>query len=672
MSQEPRSPVTIGRVAIGVSIIALVFYLLTMNRTIGFIDKGELLAAASTLGIPHPTGYPTSMLLGYLFTLILPFRDVVALNIMSALLTAASAGVLAVLLDTLMQRLPLPSANVKRAARGRGGKGKGKGKEKTKSSYTTVASTEPDAPTRALLAGGGALGTAFTAIWWGQGNGFEVYSLHALLLPLIILTFLRFVDEGRQPDAKLVTTRGNVFAFLVGLSFTNHLTTVLLAPGLLLYYTTMTPKGKGGWWVKRVLALAPAFVVGLLPYLWLPLRASAHPWFNWGNPSTLDALVKHISGKQYQVWFGKWEVFGDQTAFFLGGLPMQTGVIGLVLAAGGIVLLLARNRKLAVAFLLFIITCVIWSGSYDIQEIAPYYMTAILGIGLFSGLGLCWVFERFGRQVGLVASAALVLLTLAFNYSSSDESRNTYVEDMTRNTLNGLPKNAVIFSSLWDFWVAGSFYLQRVEGLRPDVLVIDQELMRRSWYLDQLENNHPGFTAPVKKEMEVLRKELYKFEHDLPYNGAEIDAAYYGLMEAMIDRHIAQRPAYVTLDFPTEAGARYRRTPQGLAFRLMSDSTTYLPEEFPRYEFHPLSGRVDYYAAKTHEIYANMIFARARYEREHGRDSLALRYLDYALAFDPGYDAGAVPNLPLHGEEGVQEVIAFFDRLRSLRGTGRQ
>ena len=49
-------------------------------------------AAAATLGIAHPTGYPTLMLLGFLFTTIVPLRDIVALNVMAALLTAGGIG----------------------------------------------------------------------------------------------------------------------------------------------------------------------------------------------------------------------------------------------------------------------------------------------------------------------------------------------------------------------------------------------------------------------------------------------------------------------------------------------------------------------------------------------------------------------------------------------------
>ncbi len=669
MSTEPRSSVTAARIAVGVGAIALLVYLLTMNRTIGFIDKGELLAAASTLGIPHPTGYPTMMLIGYLFTLILPLRDVLALNIMSALLAAASAWGLTLLLDDLLRRLTTTAIARKPRGQARGKRGRGKGgKPETRQERVTL-----DPSTRAFLAGAGALGIAFTGIWWGQGNGFEVYSLHALLLPLIILTFLRFVDEGLQPESgRRMTRRGFLFAFLVGLSFTNHLTTILIAPGLLLYYFAMTPVKQGKWWFSRIVALAPGFLAGLLPYIWLPIRASSHPWFNWGDPSTLDAIFNHIRGKQYAVWFGRWQVFGDQTAFFLESLPIQVGVIGLLLAGVGLFLLFIRSRTLGTMILLFVIACVIWSGSYDIQEIGPYYMTAILGIGIMSCIGLLWVFERFGRQGALGAAGAVVVLTLLFNYSASDESGNSYVEDMTRNTLNELPKDAVIYSSLWDFWVAGSFYMQKVEALRPDVIVIDQELMRRLWYLDQLERNYPDLMSAVKPEMERFRVELNKFESDLPYDGGVIDASYYGLINAMIDRHIATRPAYVTFEAPAIIGQRYQRTPHGLALRLMPDSTTYLPQDFPDYVFRPMRGRVDYYTAKTHQIYAEMMFNRAQYERRHGNDTLAVRYLDYALSFDPGYNESSVPSLPLRGEESVKEVIGYFDQLHAARGGGRQ
>ncbi|MQY69884.1 MAG: DUF2723 domain-containing protein [Firmicutes bacterium] len=59
-------------------------YLKTLCPTVYIGDSGELIAAAYTLGIPHPPGYPLYCLLGKLFTL-LPFGTIAyRVNLMSA------------------------------------------------------------------------------------------------------------------------------------------------------------------------------------------------------------------------------------------------------------------------------------------------------------------------------------------------------------------------------------------------------------------------------------------------------------------------------------------------------------------------------------------------------------------------------------------------------------
>src|SRR6185295_17753870 len=61
-------------------------FLATMNRTIGFIDRGELAAVAWTFGIPHSTGYPTLMLLAGAVAHLIPLRPVLVLNGLAAML----------------------------------------------------------------------------------------------------------------------------------------------------------------------------------------------------------------------------------------------------------------------------------------------------------------------------------------------------------------------------------------------------------------------------------------------------------------------------------------------------------------------------------------------------------------------------------------------------------
>ncbi len=59
-------------------------YILTVGRSIGEFDSGELALAQATLSIPHPTGYPLFSLLGFLFSKIpLPISTLIKLNLLN-------------------------------------------------------------------------------------------------------------------------------------------------------------------------------------------------------------------------------------------------------------------------------------------------------------------------------------------------------------------------------------------------------------------------------------------------------------------------------------------------------------------------------------------------------------------------------------------------------------
>jgi len=45
---------------------AAILALVTMSRSVGYVDSGELAAAATILGVPHPTGYPLMMIVSRL------------------------------------------------------------------------------------------------------------------------------------------------------------------------------------------------------------------------------------------------------------------------------------------------------------------------------------------------------------------------------------------------------------------------------------------------------------------------------------------------------------------------------------------------------------------------------------------------------------------------------
>jgi hypothetical protein len=82
-------------VALAVFLISLVIYLLTFQRTVPFWDCGEFIAAAVTMGVPHPPGAPFFTLLGRIFTM-LPFgsNPAIKMNFISVLSSALTVMLL--------------------------------------------------------------------------------------------------------------------------------------------------------------------------------------------------------------------------------------------------------------------------------------------------------------------------------------------------------------------------------------------------------------------------------------------------------------------------------------------------------------------------------------------------------------------------------------------------
>lgn len=53
---------------VGISFIVYIIYIISLCPTVYVGDSGELTAAAYTLGIAHPPGYPLLCLAGKIFT----------------------------------------------------------------------------------------------------------------------------------------------------------------------------------------------------------------------------------------------------------------------------------------------------------------------------------------------------------------------------------------------------------------------------------------------------------------------------------------------------------------------------------------------------------------------------------------------------------------------------
>jgi len=607
-------------VAAVVSAVAFLVYLRTLAPTVSFIDSGELAAVACTLGVAHPTGYPLFTLLGWVFSkLPIASEEIVRLNIMAAVFCAAGVyfffHVVYLVLTLVAKRM-------------------------------SSMSKRRDVPPLALISASAAcsLILAFSETYWSQALSIEVYSLHLLLLSIVILSFLKasFSEPGEYPEGNTWLNSAGwwmLFAFTLGLAFANHMTTILLAPGFVYLYFATQGNGAASW--RRIGKLAIPFLLGLSVYLYLPIRALQSPALNWGNTATLEKFLWHLSGKQYRVWiFSSTESAGRQLKYFINNLPDEVAYVGLFVAFLGLTTLWRVHRRLFIATALLFVSCVFYSINYDIHDIDSYFLLAYICVALWGGAGFVkvfsWISQRTALRTSIVAALIIVvgLVPLAFHYNKSNESDNYLVEDYTMNMFASLRPDALVLSFQWDYWVSASLYYQLVKGVRTDVAVVDKELLRRSWYLKELEGRYPWLIQRSRPEVNAFLLELHKFEHDLPYNPNVIQARFVAMISSFIRNNMSERPVYVTAEIEPEFTQGLARIPEGLGYRLAADAMPKGSREVPfKYRHFERRGRLE---DGLRGMYANSLISKGKYHYALGELEAAKVAFSEALAYSPG------------------------------------
>ncbi len=381
-----------------------------------WLDGGELGAAAAELGVAHPPGFPLFALLHKAAMLLVPLGDVAFRgNVASGLLGAAAlVGAIAT----------ARSFGVRRG----------------------------DAWAGAAL-------VALTPLWALHSLTIEVYTGAAAWCAAVALCVSR---AARDDDARYAVAA----AFAVGLALGHHaelrLFALCLVPGALVF-GRRRPRA-AGWG-------AVAGLLGALVALYLPLRAAAGPWRNWGDPSSPARLWAHLSGARIRAAYA--DQFGafDPDAFATFGAQLVTGApFLLALGAAGLLLLARRPGGAFVAALwaadALYATLLNPMGLKDLQNGVPGLLA--LGIGAAVSLEalarrLPWRGPAQAVAVGaLLAAAALVALPGASR--APDRGLPLILDGLS----DSLPPDgmALVVS---DHYAAGLAFRQVVEGDRPDV-----------------------------------------------------------------------------------------------------------------------------------------------------------------------------------------------------------
>jgi len=642
---------------------ALALYAYTAAPTVTLVDSGELITAARFVGVAHPPGFPLWVMLAHLASLI-PIGNVAwRINLSSALFGAlASAMVTLVVAELLATGRYSSISDPRRSKRNIRSAEKSDGREPDDNGATNQLIVLLPAIAAGLL-------MMFSRTLWAYATVAEVYTLNTFLILLIFFLMLRWRREDGKRDSYLYLA-AIVFGIALGV---HHVTVALVLPAIaLLVYRT---EGLALFKSRRFLYAAVVSLAAMIAvYSYLPIAAAQMPVMNWGKPTSLKAIWWHITGRQYQSFLSfDPKMLGGQLAEFGRMVLREFGwpwlPVGIVLALFGFRSVFKTDRT-AFWFLALIIGAdLAYASSYIISEDKDaYYLTTFVVLAIAASVGLRGVLHfilsklALSRTAWLIAALLLLVapvIAFAGNWPFNNRRHYFIARDYVSNIFRSVEPRGLLLTFDWEV-ASPIFYAQQVERRRPDVKVVDINLLRRSWYFDYLKRVYPDLIERSRDRVDAFVAELKNWEQDEDaYAGNEAAQRISSKFEEMIASFVKQETqvatVYVTLDFltPEERDRKmtswvmehYGLVPQGLVFKLGSDRTIFHdPRRIPIETRGLNDGTLrfegdDVVRTKVFPVYPMMLVNRGRYLASFGQDQRAVDAYKEALALDPRSEA---------------------------------
>jgi hypothetical protein len=554
------------KAAAAVTLVTLVLYLLTLAPSTAMWDTSEYIAAAYTLGLPHPPGNPLFVIIGRVFS-ILPIASTVAIriNILAAICSAVSAG-----MWFLVTERVLVGWFTERWQRITGG-------------------------VLAALIGA----TAFT-VWNQSVVNEKVYTVSLVGIAIISWLMIRWSDDpdGRKADRILV-----LVAYLCGLGYANHMAGMLAAPAVGLAVLIRRPRTIVRW--KLLLACVGAIFLGLTPFATQPIRAAHFPAINEGEPTacrtaiavsctfsagTKEAFMYNFNRGQYgkpdlserqasfveqvqMYWlYFKWQWIrdpGQQHEFLQALFAAAYLVLGLF---GGYVHF-QRDRRSFWYFgsLMFTMSLLLIyylnfklgasqdpnsPNPHEVRDRDYFFLWSFSAWGVWAALGLIFVWESIAALIGTETvklgrdtitlptnSAwkmsspvlALAIVPLFANWTSASRAGHRDTADFAADLLNSVEPYGVLVT-VGDNDTFPLWYAQEVEGIRRDVIVANTSLLNTDWYVRQL-IRRPVYDYDKEKGPSVYRTQNWVKPKSTPIHMSMTEAdsvpAYYPLSAPM-------------------------------------------------------------------------------------------------------------------------------------------
>lgn len=486
---NPTHPLSSGNIrlmALVTAVVSFVFYYLTCHPSITWWTNPVLSLSANTLGITHPPGALLPTIAGFIVTRVAAAgSEAYLLNLFSGLLAATTTALVLFIAAGLFRSDDL--------------------------SDVTGSPTGPSGPALIIGIAVGALTLAFGQTFWLYAVKFTPYMMTALFTALLLWAMIRWwnrADSGH--DLKWLL----LIAFLFGLDISVHRTNLLLAPGLAVWIMLKRPRTflSVKAWAAGIIGFAAGFSFHLLI---IPM-AAAEPFMNSGSPDSLGAWWNYVTLKQYgggflvNLWPRKAPFIGVQLADYLRAFGLNfmqwrgeisiLGVLPVICGIFGLIRLWLKDSRLALGLLvLFLATSLGAVIYFNVPEnfiramyrhYLPSFVIFAVLIGYGAGSVILILSKQYRQRWMIYCPAAILLLVLpgtqiSANYSLRDCSQRNFAHDYALNYLTALEENAILIT-YGDNDTHPLWYMQVVEGIRPDVAILNINLLNTSWYVKQV------------------------------------------------------------------------------------------------------------------------------------------------------------------------------------------
>jgi hypothetical protein len=440
----------------------------TFSRHLALGDSPEYAGSIHALGNLHAPGYPSYVILGRIFTTLLPGLGAVLEVHLFSVTCAVVAAV-------LVQRI---------------GRQAGAG------------------PWASAIA---AIGFAVGTSTWFYGGYAKHYALASALSAGAILLFLRWTKERRPRDllgaAALVGLLGGAgwpFSVLLLLAFVS---TVVISP------VRITVRD-----AALAVGIAAAAVVAV--YGFSVARATQEPAFDWGHPTSVSRIGALLTMEDFGFGIdaigrsdGGPGAGNGVNGKDLSSLPRRVGTYaemsvseegaGLLLAAAIGIVVLARSKRrrphtvlLATLFIgnVLVAGLVVGprrsNGFETVLKQGGYLHTEWIALAALAAVGLTagasFVARRAPRRPVVAAAAALAVLgilvpSVVVHGRAMDRRQVDLADEFVRIVFSEVPKDGVlvVFTAELTFPLR---YAQVVEGRRPDIDIVVGGGLGRQWY----------------------------------------------------------------------------------------------------------------------------------------------------------------------------------------------